>query len=50
MSSGIEVLGNMQWILFGCFGVCWLLVFLALVKGVASLGNKNYIKNLNFNS
>ena len=39
VSGGIQELGQIQYILALCLLFCWAIVFLALVKGVQSLGN-----------
>lgn len=38
MSSGMEDVGEIQWSLAACLGLAWLLVFIVLIKGIASLG------------
>lgn len=38
MSDGIQNLGSLQWQLTLCLLVCWIIVFLVLVKGVQILG------------
>ena len=38
MSSGITELGGIQWEVAGCLALAWFLTFLALSKGVKSVG------------
>lgn len=43
MSSGIDEVGYINWKLALSLLVCWLLIFLALSKGVATLGKVSYV-------
>jgi solute carrier family 6 amino acid transporter-like protein 5/7/9/14 len=42
ISDGIETMGGIQWELFGCLFLAWVLVALCLVKGIKSSGKVVY--------
>lgn len=46
ISHGIDDIGGLRWELVGCVGAAWMLVYLGLVKGVASLGKVAYVTAL----
>lgn len=38
ISDGIDEVGEVRWQLVLCLLLCWIIVFLVLIKGIATLG------------
>uniref|UniRef100_H2YBR9 Transporter n=2 Tax=Ciona savignyi TaxID=51511 RepID=H2YBR9_CIOSA len=42
-TDGIHDMGNMQWQVFGCFALAWILCFLCICRGIKSVGKVVYV-------
>ncbi|KAI0229899.1 Sodium- and chloride-dependent glycine transporter 1 [Lamellibrachia satsuma] len=46
MSDGIDDMGGLRWKLALCLLLCWIIVFLVLIKGISSLGKVVYFSSI----